>query len=1441
MDSAGVLSILPFERSFVFSLALADERRAGCTVYASAPLIPEFVHALENQFREVNRFLARLAALRQSRSRTTPQASSNPLRDLGRLIYTQLVPKTIQDALRTLPAGSLLTIVSSNHAIPWELAHDGEDFLACKYAVARQEAAPRLPRVNSAKRELRWAALLIGNPTGDLPEAHAEIEHLDRLISAVPGCAHPRILLASRATKRAVLQALASGAYDLVHYAGHAQFDPKAPQTAGLILADNELLSTEEIERHLAGRPVVFLNACRSAALGTLNDTEGPLFLGQAAQGISSAFIQGGALAAIGTLWPVHDANTSALALSFYRTALSGVRIAEALRLARQDAKAESTHTGSWAALTQYGSPQLTLAIAPQVRGWPATVLAAHLRGIETLFATTEPQKAAELVLQCLSDLAEEIAVHGGQVVSQTQDLVVATFGVPVTREEDAEQGVCAALALHDRFHRQDSAPQMSLGVGLSSGIVFSLPTPATEPSGITTLGPVVSEAMALARRAAHAQTLLTGATERLARRRFVATPVDLADLAAPTPVLVYQAVGPRSASESMTHGVSFVGRANELQSLLDMWRQCQRGHGQIIGLAGEAGIGKSRLLQEFRRLLDGQNVTWLEAASPSAYRPAPFRLLASLLRTALDISPTASVQAIQMQLRTALQRLYSADFAPRVALDNLAILGDLLDVPFADISLEHLDLAKRQTRLQDVLAILLAQAISQKPLVLVLEDVHWADYGSLEILNRLVGGIGSQPVMVLASYRSEDGWQPPWGNKRNHRTLFLADLDPVESRLMLAEQLRLAEVPETIAQTVMSRTGGNPFFLRQVAASLQESGLPTLDGRDRRLSDPVETVEIPATVQRVILARVHRLAEAARQLLPILVVAGDQVERSVLEAATSGTRDEAVLDQGLAQLTDREFLSHALGQDRYHFAHALYQTAIYDSLLGEDRRRIHCRLGEAMERVYAGRSSEVLDLLAQHFYASVVETGKPDKVVAHTDSRDLARAAEYLVRAGSRAYQRFSPREAIAHFRRALLIGSHLGDIGTPQLAASYEGLGDACTLLGDFDDAFSHYLAALGLVADEASHVADLCWKIAVSFERQARYEQAAEWLDHGLQALTAQRDNAVFSKIAVYYGMIRIRQGQSDEGLAWAEKSMVHETAQAHNIMAVVLRAQGQLELAEQHCRRSIELAEQAGDLLVLAKATTNLGVVLFELGHWQEALLVGERARQSQADIGDAYMHAITTCNLSDIHRHLGNLDTAIELARQGLQAHETIHSEFGQALAHLNWGLALLAMDRPQQARAEHLEVARRLMEDNDIQDLHAQVLWSIAECLLYEGQLEEAQTAAEQASEVAKTQKSLSDQGVAQRVLGSIRDAQGERLEAEALIEFSLQILNEHGPTYQLGRTYLALAIFYAADAQRHSAARQALQQARSIFQALEADLELSMVDAVTARLSDLE
>ncbi len=1512
MPQAALLSVLKLAQSYVFQLQLPGLRHNAAVLLASLPLAQD----LQAQVEKTAHLLNDLIVHRRPPGRPDDSTPPDPLLGLGRLIYNQLLPRTIQQALQALPAGFPLIIATNDPELPWELAHDDEDYLALKYVVTRQMLAYQPPRQNVVRWGRRWTSLLIGNPTGDLSETEKEIEQLIHLIEALPGTAPPRFLMGRRATKEAVLQALASGAYDLIHYAGHATFDAQASDAAatssttpsatltpglsasagGLVLAGEQVLAATEIAKALGGRPIVFLNACESARGRAGGEAvEGLVYLGPAARGLASAFIQGGAQEFIGAFWPVHDASSRDFALAFYRSALQGTAIGEALRAARHEARRAGPMDPLWASFVLYGDPHISLLTTKKTERRPATVLVARLLGLDTLFGEVHGEEAVGIVEEHVAALAAQIAHFGGRVHSLAHDTLVGTFGIPTTHQNDAERAVRAALGMGEamsQLRQTYGGHSLGLGLGLSSGDVFAgvagagdqAPRPEQCPElvegpvegfaeGVPTVtGEVVNQAAWLARQAddgmiliaepvhrltghlfdtstllsagtstllsAGTSTLLSAGTSTLLSAGTSASlsagpaPRSLTGPHEPEPLTVYQVLGlkpePGASWQMPGRQTALIGRARELAMLQEAWQMCQRGRGQIVGVVGEAGVGKSRLLYEFRKALGDEDVypsttlrrgsghRWLTAACPAAYSPGPYGLVAQLLHPVFGLAPAEDEATVKDRMRGTLQRLPGADLPEQELLEGLAILGDILAIPFPEISLAHLDPKGRQRRLVNILGRLLAQGASETPLILALEDLHWVDDASLEVLSRLVVGIDQLPILVITLFRPETEWQPPWQNRRNYRLVRLDALDEEGSRALLSALLEADEAPEEIAQVVLPRAGGNPFFIRELATSLQEAGALHLTNGRWRLARPLDEAEVPGTLQRVILTRIQGLPEAAHRVLPIAAVAGDDFEHSVLQAVVAETGDEPALEEGLAQLTEREFIYRRWGEETYHFTHALIQAVAYERLLFEERRRYHRRIGRAMERVYAGREAEVLELLAHHYY--------------HSDDR--VTAVRYCLLAAGRAAETWANETALSWYDRALEkiqsfdeappIEAEQERGATPTQIPQWhvealESRGGVQSAVGHGDEATEGYRRALNLAADPGlfpvTRRADLYHKMAIAHHDKGEIEAAQECLNRGLEILGGL-ECLEAGRLHVWTGLLHFRHGRLDQALTSCERgiAIIEQTdsiqdpstssgqalAQAYNLQGLIYRNRGDGQKAIRAHEQSIALYQEAKYIPGLERAYSNLGCVYQDLSRWDDALRYFQKSAELSDRTGEEWRRAAAAINLGEIYRRQGELDRAVAVYEQARQ----IGEEFGFAeavgMALMNLGASFLKKGATAEARgylAESRDVFQRIGTDVYLPE----VLRYLAELRVITGQPDEASQLAQEALDWASKLGRQMEVGQAHRILGRAYRSLGRLEEAEAQLGESLAILEEQNAPYEVGLTLVELAFTSAA------------------------------------------
>ena len=389
-------------------------------------------------------------------------------------------------------------------------------------------------------------------------------------------------------------------------------------------------------------------------------------------------------------------------------------------------------------------------------------MLAARLLGVDALSAGPGSEEAAARLEEQVEALREMIVCFGGRPLDLGHDLLIGVFGLPATCENDAERAVRAALEMVTAA-RQINGGTPGVALGLSSGDVLAVESRGGEPRAATLLGEAVNQAVRLARQAGDGIVLAAEPVRRLIGSLFemVTRPNPGPDAAPAFPV--YQVLGPCADDPSRWRApglqAPLVGRARELALLQEAWRACGQGRGQIVSIVGEAGSGESRLLHEFRQRFAAEEVRWLAAACPSAYRPGPYELVADLFRGLLGLAPSLAGPDAGRRLAAALGRALGVD-APGpdpAPAEDAAILGEILAVAVpADQPRPQVEPRTRQRQIVSLLGRLLARHVTERPLIVTVDDLHWADDASLDVLNQLAGGLERLPVLLIALFRSE-------------------------------------------------------------------------------------------------------------------------------------------------------------------------------------------------------------------------------------------------------------------------------------------------------------------------------------------------------------------------------------------------------------------------------------------------------------------------------------------------------------------------------------------------------------------------------------------------------------------------------------------------------------------------------------------------------------
>jgi class 3 adenylate cyclase len=643
------------------------------------------------------------------------------------------------------------------------------------------------------------------------------------------------------------------------------------------------------------------------------------------------------------------------------------------------------------------------------------TVLFADLKGSMELLADRDPEEARQLLDPVLEHLMGAVHRFEGTVNQVMGDGIMALFGAPVAHEDHAVRACYAALHMQEVIGRYAEALRRQQGldvqirVGLNSGEVVVRSIGSDLHMDYTAVGQTTHLAARMEQLARPGTALLTADTLRLVEGYVEVKPLGPVPVKGlPEPVEIYELLraGPvRSRLQAaVARGLTrFVGRETELEHLRQALARAGAGHGQVLAGVGEAGVGKSRLLYEFTSSHHTHGWLLLASNSVSYGKATAYLPVLDLLKGYLQID---SQDDARRRREKVTGKLLTLD---RALEPTLPALLALLEVPVDDQQWQDFDPPQRRRRTLEAIKHLLLRESQVQPLCLVFEDLHWIDAETQALLDSLVESLPTARLMLLVNYRPE--YQHSWGSKTYYTQLRLDPLPPASADEFL--QALLGDDPSLapLKQLLIARTEGNPFFLEESVRTLVETGVLVGERGTYRLARPLESLQVPATVQAVLAARIDRLPAEEKRLLQTAAVIGTEVPWPLLQAIAD--EPEEALHRGLAHVQAAEFLYEtSLFPERvYTFKHALTHEVAYGGLLRERQRLLHARIVAAIEQCDADRLADQVERLAHHALRGEVW----DKTVA------------YFRQAGDKALARSASREAVTCFEQALVALAHL------------------------------------------------------------------------------------------------------------------------------------------------------------------------------------------------------------------------------------------------------------------------------------------------------------------------------------------------------------------------------------------------------------------------------
>jgi class 3 adenylate cyclase/predicted ATPase len=662
------------------------------------------------------------------------------------------------------------------------------------------------------------------------------------------------------------------------------------------------------------------------------------------------------------------------------------------------------------------------------------TALFADLKGSTALIEGLDPEEARAIIDPALQLMMDAVHRYEGYVAQALGDGIFALFGAPIAHEDHPQRALYAALRMQEEMRRYGDQVRLKHGVplamrvGVNTGevVVRSIRKDDLHTDYVP-VGHATNLAARMEQMATPGSILLTEHTRKLVEGYFELKALGAAEIKGmEAPLHVYEVVGPGplrtrlqvAASRGLTR---FVGRQSELEQIKRALEQAREGQGQIVGVMGEPGLGKSRLFHEFKLLSQGGCLI-LEAYSVSHGKASPYLPLIELLKSYFQVQPQDDERSRREKIGGKVLML------DRSLEDTLPYLFALLGLDDPNSSLQQMDPQIRRRRTFEAIKKLLLRESLNQPLILIFEDLHWIGGETQGFLDVLSESVASARILLLVNYRPE--YRHEWGTKTYYTQLRLAPFRKAEAEEFLDMLLgttvgadlrvgpqgpgaHIGAPLRDLKHLILEKTEGTPFFMEEVVQELIEQGVLIRDrvGADLRVgpggagAHTGAPLQIPTTVQGVLAARIDRLAPDEKSLLQQLAVIGREFPLRLVRQVLPQPEDE--LYRGLASLQRKEFLYEqpAFPEVEYIFKHALTQEVTYNSVLIERRKALHEQTGQAIERIYHQQLEEHYDELAHHY----------------SRSENTEKAITYLHRAGQQAARRSANAEAVQHLTAAL------------------------------------------------------------------------------------------------------------------------------------------------------------------------------------------------------------------------------------------------------------------------------------------------------------------------------------------------------------------------------------------------------------------------------------
>ena len=1072
------------------------------------------------------------------------------------------------------------------------------------------------------------------------------------------------------------------------------------------------------------------------------------------------------------------------------------------------------------------------------------TTLFCDLVGFTSMSEAADPEEIDALLRSYFARATRVIGEHGGVVEKFIGDAVVGVFGVPVVHEDDPERAVRAGLDLltaFDGLTRPDGAP-LEARVGVNTGLaVVRLDVAPGSGEGFLT-GDAVNTAARLQAAAPPMSVVVGQLTHGLTAAAFsysAVEPLSLKGKADRVPAWLAVEAAPEGGSP-LRSGAPMVGRQRESAAGVDAILRLREGTGGLLLITGEAGIGKTRLVEELHGSADREGCAWLEGRTLSFGRSISYWPFLEIVQQDAGIASDDGEAERAAKLGARLTALFGGEVH-----EVLPYIASLLSLPVPEElsdKVRHLDGEAMGRQLYRAMRLYLARLSEERPLVVAFEDVHWLDASSAALLEHLLPLMNESAILFCCVSRPEP--ESPLSRLEElaradyalrATPLALRALSSADSSELIHHLTGVDRLPGSLRDAILEKAQGNPFFVEEIVRSLIDlGGLERVAAGAYRVTSGAERIAIPDTLLGVIMARVDRLDEDLKQVLRLASVIGRTFFYRLLAALDDADRD---LDGSLAALQERELvLERARDPElEYMFKHALVQEATYESILLQRRRELHRRVAGAIETLLVAQLDELSSLLAYHY----------------SKAEDWEKATHYLLKAGDQAGSIAADAEALAHYQDAIdAYARAFGDTWDPvQRAALQRKMGEALYHRGEHALAAEYLLRALATLGSPfPASPAAVRWALLLQvlvqtvhrllpwFRGRTLSPQAVRVAEERCHAYDVLVWTNAMAQAGVWLLAVMLCLNLGERArLDWAASSGASGVAMALQTLAST-------RLYGVYMRRARSLAERGGNDHELAQATfvgamhtfwvagdlpstvaesqaasslylkmgdvrgwtlaSALGITVpAERGRWADALASSREIARLGEETGDHLAHVAGQAWEAELLYLAGELETGEEGMRRAVDAMaEMMDFRVGAKVAG-RLGVCLLAQGRVQEAQALLDEQLDRIQRYGIVGGLISSVIIARAEVALVVAERAEEATRSVALKELGKACRALRKQARADktasvpaaRLQGTCQWLRGRTRRAQTCWTKSLQAAEQLGCRYQGALTTLEM------------------------------------------------